>query len=138
MAEEGHFFKSFTKLHPKYKVPYVPIIVQCVLSCALVFVSDLDRLTNYVVISGMVFSVLVILAVPILRKKYPHVERPYKVWFYPVSIIITALIFTALLVQGAVDDPINGLIGFGVPALGAVVYFIFDKVNKAKEGKEQA
>ncbi len=28
MAEEGHFFKCFAKIHPKYKVPYAPIIVQ--------------------------------------------------------------------------------------------------------------
>lgn len=132
MAEEGHFFKSFTKLHPKYKVPYVPIIVQCVLAVILVFVSSLDKLTNYVVIGGMVFNALVILAVPILRKKYPAIERPYKVWFYPVSVIITVIIFVALLVQATIEDPINGLVGLGVPAVGAVVYFIFDKKNKNK------
>lgn len=132
MAEEGHFFKSFTKLHPKYKVPYVPIIVQCVLAVILVFVSSLDKLTNYVVIGGMVFNALVILAVPILRKKYPTIERPYKVWFYPVSVIITVIIFVALLVQAAIEDPVNGLVGLGVPAVGAIVYFIFDKKNKNK------
>lgn len=133
MAEEGHFFKSFAKLSEKSKVPYMPIIVQCVLSIALVFASNLDQLTNLVVLSGMVFNVLVIVAVPILRKKYPTIERPYKVWFYPVSVIITALIFVALLVQGAIEDPINGFVGLGVPALGAVVYFIFDKINSGKK-----
>lgn len=133
MAEEGHFFKSFTKLHPKYKVPTMPIIVQCVLSVILVLVRNLDQLTNMVVVTGMVFSVLVILAVPILRKKYPNIERPYKVWFYPVSVILTALIFTGLLINAAIEDPVTGAMGFGVPALGAVVYYIFDvKQKKAK------
>lgn len=93
MAEEGHFFKCFAKIHPKYKVPYAPIIVQGVLSVILVLIRNLDQLTNLVVVSAMVFNVLVVLAVPILRKKYPNIERPYKVWFYPVSVIITALIF---------------------------------------------
>lgn len=136
MAEEGHFFKSFAKLHPKYKVPTAPIIVQCVFSVILVLIRNLDQLTNLVVVTGMVFNVLIVIAVPILRRKYPDIERPYKVWFYPVSVIITAIIFAALVVNSAIEDPINGLAGFGVPAVGAVVYYIFDVKNKKeKAGK---
>ena len=130
MAEEGHFFKCFAKLHPKYKVPYAPIIVQGVLSIVLVLVRNLEQLTNMVVVTGMVFNVLVVLAVPILRKKYPKIERPYKVWFYPVSVIITALIFVGLLINSAIDDPVTGAIGFCVPAAGAVVYYIFDVIRR--------
>lgn len=130
MAEEGHFFKCFAKLHPKYKVPYAPIIVQCVLSIVLVLVRNLEQLTNMVVVTGMVFNVLVVLAVPILRKKYPKIERPYKVWFYPVSVIITALIFVGLLINSAIEDPVTGAIGFCVPAAGAVVYYIFDVIRR--------
>ena len=130
MAEEGHFFKCFAKLHPKYKVPYAPIIVQGVLSIVLVLVRNLEQLTNMVVVTGMVFNVLVVLAVPILRKKYPKIERPYKVWFYPVSVIITALIFVGLLINSAIDDPVTGAIGFCVPAAGAVVYYIFYVIRR--------
>lgn len=136
MAEEGHFFKSFAKLHPKHKVPHVPIIVQGVLSVILVLVRNLNQLTDMVVLSAMVFNALVILAVPILRRKYPQIERPYKVWFYPVSIIVTALIFIALIINSAIEDPFLGFIGLGVPAIGAVVYFLFDlKLKREKEGK---
>ncbi len=130
MAKEGHFFKSFAVLSPKYKVPTTAIIVQCVLSCILVLTRNLDQLTNLVVISVMIFNVLVILAVPILRKKYPNIERPYKVWFYPVSVIIVALVFIGLFIQGAMEDPVNGAAGLLVPLAGAVVYFIFDKKLK--------
>ncbi|MEG0291820.1 MAG: amino acid permease [Anaerovoracaceae bacterium] len=130
MAEEGHFFKSFAKLHPKSKVPTMAIIVQGVLSVALVCFRNLDQLTNLVVVTGMVFSVLVILAVPILRKKYPTIERPYKVWFYPFSVIITALIFTGLVINAAIEDPVTGVTGLVVPAIAAVVYYAFDRKLK--------
>lgn len=134
MAEEGHFFKSFAKLHPKYKVPYAPIIVQGVLSIALVLMRNLDQLTNLVVVVAMIYNALVILAVPILRKKYPNIERPYKVWFYPLSVIITALIFIGLIIISAIEDPVNGALGLSVPLIGAVVYYIFDAKLK-KENK---
>ena len=137
MAEEGHFFKCFAKLHPKYKVPTAPIIVQGVLAVILVLMRNLDQLTNMVVVTAMVFNVLVVLAVPILRRKYPNIERPYKVWFYPVSVIITALIFAALVVNSAMEDPIVGLVGFGVPAAGALVYYIFDVKKKKEEKKDE-
>lgn len=133
MAEEGHFFKSFARLHPKYRVPTVPLIVQCVFSVALVMLRNLDQLTNLVVLSVMLFNVLVVLAVPILRKKYPDIERPYKVWFYPFSVIIVALVFVGLFVQGAIDDPVTGLTGFVVPVVGAFVYWLFDvKIKREK------
>ena len=136
MAEEGHFFKCFAKLLPKYKVPTAPIIVQCILSVILVLMRNLDQLTNLVVVTGMVFSVLIVLAVPILRKKYPDIERPYKVWFYPVSVIITAVIFAALVINSAIEDPITGLAGFGVPIAGAIVYYIFDVKNKKEKASK--
>ncbi len=133
MAEEGHFFKSFAKLHPVHKVPHVPIIVQGIFASVLVLVRSLDQLTNMVVVTGMLFNVLVIFSVIVLRKKYPTINRPYKVWFYPVSVVITSFIFLALALNAAIEDPITGITGFIVPIVGAVVYSIFDKKLK-KEG----
>lgn len=130
MAVEGHFFKAFTKLHPKYKVPTAPILVQGALAVILVLMRNLDQLTSMVVVTGMVFNVLVIIAVPILRRKYPKIERPYKVWLYPVSVIITAVIFIGLLVNSAIEDPVTGATGLIVPVLGAIVYYVFDVRNK--------
>lgn len=136
MAKEGHFFKSFAVLSPKYHVPTTAIIVQCILSCALVLARNLDQLTNLVVLSAMLFNVLVVGAVPILRKKYPNIERPYKVWLYPVSVILVILVFIGLFIQGAMEDPINGAAGMLVPLAGAVVYYVFDrKIKKEKEEK---
>lgn len=133
MAEEGHFFKSFAKLHPKYKVPTVPIIVQGVLSVALVLMRNLDQLTNLVVVVGMIYNALVIITVPILRRKYPDIERPYKVWFYPVSVIVTAAIFVGLVIISAIEDPVNGALGLSVPIIGAGVYYAFElKLRKEK------
>lgn len=136
MAKEGHFFQSFTKLN-KHKTPYVAIIVQAVISIILVLVRNLGQLTDMVVLSNMLFNVLIVIAVPILRKKFPNIERPYKVWLYPVSIIITAIIFLALFVNSAIEDPILGSIGFSVPALGALVYWIFDRKLKKEEKAEK-
>ena len=133
MAVEGHFFKSFAKLHPKYKVPTAPLVVQAIISIILVLMRDLDQLTTLVVFSTMLFNCLTVLAVPILRKKMPEMPRPYKVWFYPVSVIIIVLIYIGLVISTFLDDPTSAIIGFIVPAIGIVFYLYFDK-KKRQEG----
>ena len=130
MAQEGHFFKSFAKLHHKYKVPIYPIVVQCILSIILVLMRNLDQLTNLVVFQSMLFNFLTVLAVPICRKKLPNIERPYKVWFYPFSVIITGLIYVALVISTFFDDPASAIVGLSVPAIGILFYLYFDKKLK--------
>lgn len=132
MAKEGHFFKSFGKLHPEYKVPSTSIIAQCIISIILVLSRNLDQLTSMVVFTGMLFNVLVVGAVMIYRKKYPDLERPYKMWGYPITVIITILIFVGLMINTFIEDPVTALIGFIVPAIGCVVYLYFDKKLKAE------
>ena len=135
MAEEGHFFKSFAKLHPKYKVPYAPIIVQGVLSIALVLMRNLDQLTNLVVVVAMIYNALVILAVPILRKKYPNIERPYKVWGGKFTIYLTSLMYVVLMVNEFIDAPKAAITGVGITVAGLIVYLYFKKKNGGEEYK---
>ena len=127
MAEEGHFFKSFKKLHPVYKVPYAALIVQGLISIGLVLLRDLNQLTSLVVFSGMLFNVLSVYAVMIYRKKFPDIERPYKVIGYPVTVILTTLIFVGLMINTFIEDPLTSIIGLAVPAFGVLFYIYFDR-----------
>ena len=134
MAEEGHFFKSYGKLHPKYKVPSAALVGQGIIACILVLLRNLDQLTSMVVFIGMLFNVLVILSVFIYRKKYPNIDRPYKTWGYPATVIITVLIFLGLMINTFIEDPVTALIGFIVPGIGILFYLYFDKKIKAETG----
>lgn len=136
MSEQGHFFESFKKLHPVYKVPYAPLIVQCVISILLVLLRNLNQLTSLVVFSGMMFNTLGVYAVMIYRKKRPNAERPYKVIGYPITVLLTTVIFVGLMVNTFIEDPQTSIIGLVVPAIGALFYFYFDRKNKtAQENK---
>ncbi|MDR3982180.1 MAG: amino acid permease [Dysosmobacter sp.] len=134
MAVEGHFFKSQAKLSPKYQVPTNALIWQAIISIILVLLRNLDQLTSLVVFSGMVFNTLVVIAVIIYRKKFPNMERPYKAWGYPVTVVLSVILFAALMLNTLIEDPLTSIIGLVVPAIGAVVYFIFDaKLKKERQ-----
>ncbi len=133
MSVEGHFFKSFGKLHPKYKVPYAPLIAQCLISIVLVLFRNLNQLTSLVVFSGMLFNTLGVYAVIIYRKKFPNLKRPYKVAGYPITIILTTLIFIGLMINTFIEDPQTSIIGLAIPAIGILFYIYFSRQNKNEE-----
>lgn len=135
MAKDGYFFKSFAKLHPKYNTPATALWVQALISIGLVLARDLDQLTNLVIFSSMFFNVLTIGSVLIFRKKEPQMERPYRAWGYPVTVVVTLVIFVGLLINTLMEDPVTSLIGLVVPALGFVCYHFFRWYNNRQPAK---
>lgn len=132
MAAEKHFFKNHAKLN-KFGVPQVALISQAVISCILVLLRSLDELTSLVVFAGMLYNVLVIAAVVVYRKKFPDLERPYKAWGYPVTVVIAIILFFALMMNTLVEDPKTAITGLIVPLLGIVLWKIFDIKLKKEE-----
>ena len=61
---------------------------------------------------------LICSSVIVLRKKYPNMARPYKVWLYPVSVWLIILIMVGLCLNTLIEDPRTSLIGLIVPLAG--------------------
>ena len=133
MALEGHFFPSFARLHPKYKVPTAAMLAQMILSIILVFARNLDQLTSLVVFTAMLYNLLTILAVWVMRKRYPNLDRPYKVAGYPWTVLLTAILFIGLLVNTFTEDIENAVLGMVVQVIGLAVYLYFDRQLKRKK-----
>lgn len=134
MAAEKHFFKNHATLN-KFGVPQVALISQAVISCILVLLRDLDQLTSLVVFAGMLYNVLVIAAVVVYRKKFPDMERPYKAWGYPVTVVIAIVLFFALMMNTLIEDPATAITGLVVPLAGLICWKIFDIRLKKEEGQ---
>ena len=130
MSNEGHFFRNQGVLNKK-GVPANALIVQCILAVILILARSLDQLTTLVVFLGMIGTVLGVAGVIVNRKRHPELDRPYKVWGYPVTVIIAVVIFIALMINNFIEDPFMSILGlFIVPAIAAVIYFYYDKQNK--------
>ncbi|MBC2870066.1 APC family permease [Bittarella massiliensis (ex Durand et al. 2017)] len=139
MARDGAFFKSAAKLHPKYKTPVFAIVLSGVVSIVLVCMQNLSQLTSLVAFCGMFFNTMTFYAVIRLRKKYPDLERPYKVWGYPVMVVLVILITIGLLINTLVESPVTSIIGLSVPAVGLLLYeLVFKKSREAVLAAQQA
>jgi len=90
----------------------------------------LDQLTSLVIFTSVLYNMLTVLAVIRLRKKYPEIPRPFKIWGYPFTVILTALIFLGLVINTFIEDPVSAITGMVIPVIGTVVYFLFDRYRK--------
>jgi len=130
MAKEGLFFRWLGHISPRYQTPIPSLIVQAILSSALILTGTFNQLATYVVFASFLFYAMSAGAVFILRKRHPHIERPYKTWGYPFTPIVFILFSLYLVVNTLIEDPRDSVIGLGIILLGLPAYFYWRKKVK--------
>jgi APA family basic amino acid/polyamine antiporter len=83
-AVNGHFFRFFARLHPEGRFPHVSLLVLGGFSMAA-SLFDLDAVISALLTSRILVQFLTqIMALQHLRKHRPEIERPFRMWLYPV------------------------------------------------------
>jgi APA family basic amino acid/polyamine antiporter len=86
---------------------------------------------NYVQFSLTLCSALTVLGVFVLRRRRPGLERPYRVWGYPVTplifLSISGWMLWHLLAEKSTRIP--SLLGLITAAFGLIIYFISPKTT---------
>jgi len=127
MAEDGLFFRGLAQIDPRYGTPSRAIAMSIVLGVVFVSVRGFAELADQFIIGIWPFYALGVLAVFVLRKRYPDRPRPYRTWGYPFvpAIFLTATLY--LLGSYLVTEPLLFVISFGVIATGVPVYFLWTR-----------
>ena len=122
MARDGLLPEGLTKIHPKWKTPYIVTAftgIAVAIGAALFPVGQLADISN----SGTLFAFFMVsLAVLILRVKEPNRKRPFRtpfIWvFAPLSAFGCAFLFWNLPHDAKMVLPIWG-------GIGLVIYFLY-------------
>lgn len=126
MAKGGYFPKMFTHIDQR-GIPREATLASSAMSIILVVFNSLQGLTDLLIFTSALMNLLAIASVLVFRRKYPRMERPYKVWGGIPTILLTILFFTILLVNEFISNPKNSLIGILILLLGLVFYAYFRK-----------
>jgi len=85
MARDGYFFRTIAEVHPRFRTPWVAIVVQCGLAIALLLLGGSFRqFFSLAIFAEWLFYMIAGSTVFVFRRREPHAERPYRVWGYPV------------------------------------------------------
>ena len=130
MAQDGVFFKSMAKIHPRWRTPAISLIGQSVWAGVLTLSGKYDELYTYVMF-GMVLSyTLTVIGLFILRRKRPDIPRPYRCAGYPWLPAIYVVIGTAWTLNLIWTQPKAALRGTIIMLAGIAGYIYWKRANR--------
>lgn len=122
LNNELPFSGWFAKLN-KNSIPANGGIITIIIATIMIFSGQFNQLTDMLILVIWLFYILVFIAVFIMRKKEPDLERPYKVPFFPVVPIIAIIGGLYIVLNTLFTQPLNAAIGIGLTLLGLPIYF---------------
>lgn len=130
MARDGLFFKRVARIHPRFKTPSISIFLQAFWACILALSGTFEQLFTFAMFAGILFWVAAAASVFTLRKKSPHLPRPYKTWGYPFTPLIFIIVLSGILINTLIQKPTESLAGVLLVLVGIPVYFFWKRKNK--------
>lgn len=126
MANDGLLPQSFSKVHPKFKTPYITTIITGTVAALLAGFLPISVLGEMVSIGTLFAFTLVCIGIIILRKTDPHRPRVFKTPLVPYVPIMGALISFVQMISLPFETWVR-LLGWLV--IGLLVYFFYGIKN---------
>ena len=126
-ARDGLFFRRFGEIQPQYRTPAFAIVAQGVWATVLLITGSYETLVDYAMFALWLSYALMVGGVIVLRRRQPHLPRPYRMWGYPVTPIVFLAITAWFLVNMLLTRPIPSLAGLALVAIGIPLYFVWAK-----------
>jgi APA family basic amino acid/polyamine antiporter len=135
-AQDGLLFRFLAWIHPRFQTPAASLWVQAGLSCAAVlFLRQFQALANGFTFTMWIFYGLAALAVIVLRRKRPDLDRPYRCWGYPGVPIVFILAAAGMTALSIADSPRTTLPWVGVILAGAPAYGVWRWATRADRSR---
>jgi amino acid transporter len=125
MAEDGLFFRTVGRVHPKFETPYVAIGFSVVLAVIFVLLRDFMALAEGYVLGVWPFLALCVIGLFILRRRQPDFPRTYRALGYPVVPALFVLA-TFLVVANALYAQFwSTIVSILITLAGVPLYFLW-------------
>ncbi len=105
MADDGLFFRSVARVHPRFETPSVAIVLTACLGIAFVLARTFEELADQFVVAIFPFYALAAAAVFVLRRRRPDLPRPVRVWGYPAVPFLFVLASLVILGNALREHP---------------------------------
>ena len=131
MAHDGLLWKSFAKVHPKFKTPHNATIVTGLFSAFFAGFFPIGLLGELVSIGTLFAFIIVCLGIIVLRKTEPNAPRGFRTPWVPLVPVMGAFICIIEMASLPLDTWIRLLVWM---AIGFVIYFTYGrKHSKARQ-----
>ncbi len=128
MAQDGLFFASVGRLHPKTGVPHVAIAIQGLFAIATALSGSYEEILSWVVTVDFAFLSLTAATLFVFRRRRSGeggaiVLTPWHPWTTVFFIVVSSAVVTATFVA----HPGRSLLGWLLVAAGLPIYFFWSR-----------
>jgi len=132
MAKDGLLPPVFSKVHPKFKTPYISTIATGFVAMIVAGILPISILGELVSIGTLLAFIIVCISVLVLRKARPEIERPFKTPWVPAVPILGALICFIQMAALPFDTWLRLIVWM---VIGFSIYFFYGiKHSKVRKG----
>ena len=128
---EDHSFLEFLKNRNTDDIPVNAFCVQLVLSFIFILTSSFEQVLMYAGISLIITTTLTVISLFILRRKEPKLDRPYRVWGYPMTPMVFLVVNVWIIAYSIQETRFESFIGIGIITLSIGLYYLMSVLNKS-------
>lgn len=125
MARDRLFPRFVGRVHHRFRTPHQAVAVQAVVAGVMVLAGTFYQLLAYTVFFMLLTSVATVAGLFVLRLRRPDLERPFRVWGYPVTPLLFIVAYAWIGVRLFLYNPNNALIGILIVLSGVPFYFFW-------------
>ena len=122
MARDGLLPEYFSRIHPRFRTPYVTTIWTGLVVGGVAMFTDIGTLADLTNIGTLFAFILVCLGVCVLRRSAPERPRPFRVPLVPVVPAIGVLMCFALMLSLPVLTWVRFVVWL---VIGLVIYYLY-------------
>ena len=104
--------------------PLRALILQGLVTTAIILVGRVDQIMQYAGFTLSLFASLAVVSVIVLRIKRPELERPFRVWAYPLPPLLFLAVTTWTMVWSFRGRPLESGLGLLTVLVGGVAYLL--------------
>ena len=129
MAEDGALPSFLSKIHPKFKTPYVAITGVGLINFILIATGSINYIASVSLISLAICYMIGCLSYIGLRRSYPDMKRPYKAPLGVLGCLVTIVIYCFMLLFA---DKV-ALLTAGIITIVCIVFYYAYTHNKGHQ-----
>lgn len=124
----GYAPRFLGSIHPKFKTPHKALLINMLIGIVALFTGRTVEIITIACFGALTLYMISMVSLLVLRKKEPHLERPFKVPFYPLSPIVALIFASIAFIAITIYNPWLAIIYFAILGL-TFLWFSFIYVD---------